>query len=326
MGRLAPSPLSSPMSLVSDISATGGAPNSAISAFEREFSEHRRRARVGWTVGTVIFLIVFMVTAELGDFFRVTQVTMPDGSREWRWIIPAGLPRLGEYISLTIPVLRWDSFWADFAEWFWRWRVWLQLLIETVLIAFMATVFGVIGGFLLSFPASRNLAPNKAVLWISRRYLEIARTVPELVWALIFVFCFSVGPMAGVLAIGLHATGALGKLYSEVNENIDMRPLEGVKAAGGTWFDQIRYGAVPQVLPNIVSYTLLRFEINVRASSIIGYVGAGGLGQEFREAMSLQEYTDLSALFVIIFVTVIVIDYGSEKLRHRIIGLEKAPS
>jgi len=174
----------------------------------------------------------------------------------------------------------------------------------------------------LSFPASRNLTPNKWVLWVTRRYLEIARTVPELVWALIFVFCFSVGPMAGVLAIGLHAAGALGKLYSEVNENIDMRPLEGVKAAGGSWFDQIRYGAVPQVLPNIISYTLLRFEINVRSSSIIGYVGAGGLGQEFRTALSFQEYTDLSALFIIIFVTVIVIDYGSEKLRHRIIGME----
>ncbi|MEC7963536.1 MAG: phosphonate ABC transporter, permease protein PhnE, partial [Pseudomonadota bacterium] len=207
--------------------------------------------------------------------------------------------------------------------WFWRWKIWMNLLFETILIAFMATVFGVIGGFLLSFPAARNLAPNTWVLWITRRYLEIARTVPELVWALIFVFCFSVGPMAGVLAIGLHATGALGKLYSEVNENIDMRPLEGVKAAGGSWFDQIRYGAVPQVLPNILSYTLLRFEINVRASSIIGYVGAGGLGQEFRTAMSFQEYTDLSALFIIIFVTVVIIDYGSEKLRHRVIGLEE---
>ena len=187
----------------------------------------------------------------------------------------------------------------------------------------MATVLGVIGGFLLSFPASRNLAPNQAVLWVTRRYLEIARTVPELVWALIFVFCFSVGPLAGVIAIGLHSVGSLGKLYSEVNENIDMRPLDGVTAAGGTWFDRIRYGVVPQVLPNIISYTLLRFEINVRASSIIGYVGAGGLGQEFRIALSFQEYTDLSALFVIIFITVIIIDYGSEKLRHHIIGFEE---
>jgi phosphonate transport system permease protein len=306
----------------SDI-ATAGSP---ISQFEVDFANRRRRMRIGWAIGTVLFLIVFALTSWIGDFFKVTQVTMQDGSREWRWIISAGIPRLGEFIEQTIPTVRWDTLGADLGNWFWRWKIWLELLFETILIAFMATVLGVIGGFVLSFPASRNLAPNKWALWITRRYLEIARTVPELVWALIFVFCFSVGPMAGVLAIGLHATGALGKLYSEVNENIDMRPLEGVKAAGGSWFDQIRYGAVPQVLPNIISYTLLRFEINVRASSIIGYVGAGGLGQEFRIAMSFQEYTDLSALFVIIFVTVMIIDYGSEKLRHRVIGMEERTS
>jgi phosphonate transport system permease protein len=309
------------MAALADISP----PLSARAAFEREYAAARRRARIGWTLGAGVFLALFFLTAWLGDFFRVTQMTMPDGSREWRWVLPAGLPRLGEFIEKMIPTLRWESLGADLANWFWRWQTWLWLLLETILIAFMATVFGVVGGFLLSFPASRNLAPNAWVLWITRRYLEIARTVPELVWALIFVFCFSVGPMAGVLAIGLHAAGALGKLYSEVNENIDMRPLEGVKAAGGTWFDQIRYGVVPQVLPNTISYTLLRFEINVRSSTIIGYVGAGGLGQEFRTAMSLQEYTDLSALFVIVLATVIAIDWGSEKLRHRIIGLEDRP-
>lgn len=293
-----------------------------ISAFEAEYADARRRARLTWIVSLVLFAIIFAWTSWLGDFFKVTQVTMPDGSRDWRWIIPAGLPRLGEFISKTIPVLHWDTLGADLANWFWRWRIWMQLLLETILIAFMATVIGVVGGFLLSFPAARNLTPNVYVLWITRRFLEIARTVPELVWALIFVFCFSVGPMAGVMAIALHACGALGKLYSEVNENIDMRPLDGVKAAGGSWFDQIRYGAVPQVMPNIISYTLLRFEINVRSSSIIGYVGAGGLGQEFRVAMSFQEYTDLSALFLITLVTVIIIDFGSEKLRHRVIGLE----
>ncbi|MEO1733741.1 MAG: phosphonate ABC transporter, permease protein PhnE [Pseudomonadota bacterium] len=309
------------MTAVADVT-----PLRPLDQFELDYAAQKRRAKLSWLVASAILLAVFTFSAWLGDFFKVTQVTLPDGSREWRWLLGAGLPRLGDFIDRTLPTLRWDSLGADFAEWFWRWRVWVNLLIETILIAFMATLFGVIGGFLLSFPASRNLAPNKWVLWISRRYLEIARTVPDLVWALIFVYCFSVGPMAGVLAIGLHACGALGKLYSEVNENIDMRPLEGVKAAGGTWFDQIRYGAVPQVLPNIVSYTLLRFEINVRSSSIIGYVGAGGLGQEFREALSLQEYTDLSALFLMIFLTIVVIDFGSEKLRHRIIGLEKGPS
>lgn len=315
------------MTMSADLSAGAAAASGGgadtLAEFERAYAAQRRRSLRNWTLGTTLFLILFALSSWLGDFFKVTQITLPDGSRDWRWIIPAGLPRLGEYISQTIPTLHWDSLGADLANWFWRWKIWMNLLFETILIAFMATVFGVIGGFLLSFPAARNLAPNTWVLWITRRYLEIARTVPELVWALIFVFCFSVGPMAGVLAIGLHATGALGKLYSEVNENIDMRPLEGVKAAGGSWFDQIRYGAVPQVLPNILSYTLLRFEINVRASSIIGYVGAGGLGQEFRTAMSFQEYTDLSALFIIIFVTVVIIDYGSEKLRHRVIGLEE---
>jgi len=296
---------------------------SAMEQFEVDYADQRRRSIRAWTIGTAIFIVVFMITAWLGDFFKMVQATMPDGSREWVWIISNGIPRLGDYIVQTFPALRWDSLGADFAEWFWRWQVWLDLLIETILIAFVGTVIGVVGGFLISFPASRNLAPNNTVLWISRRYCEIARTVPDLVWALIFVFCFSVGPFAGVLAIGLSATGSLGKLYSEVNENIDMRPLEGVKASGGTWFDQIRYGAVPQVMPNTISYTLLRFEINVRSSTIIGYVGAGGLGQEFRTAMSFQEYTDLSALFVIVLVTVVIIDWGSEKLRHRIIGLDR---
>jgi phosphonate transport system permease protein len=246
----------------------------------------------------------------MGDFFKVTQVTMPDGSREWRWIIPAGFPRSGRIHRQDHPRCCMGELGPISPPGSGASKTWMLLLLETILIAFMATVLGVVGGFILSFPASRNLcAQQMGAVDRCRRYLEIARTVPELVWALIFVFCFSVGPMAGVMAIGLHATGALGKLYSEVNENIDMGPLEGVKAAGGTWFDQIRYGAVPQVLPNIISYTLLRFEINVRASSIIGYVGAGGLGQEFRTAMSFQEYTDLSALFVIIFVTVLVIDY-----------------
>ncbi|MCT8998845.1 phosphonate ABC transporter, permease protein PhnE [Chelativorans intermedius] len=289
--------------------------------FEADYAAHRRRARRVQAVSVLAFAVAFLATARMGGFFDVSEVTLPSGERVTAWRLWAGLPRLGEYLYKTLPVLRWDSLGTDLADWFWRWQTWLRLLLETILIAYMATALGVVGAFILSFPASRNLAPSRLVLNLTRRYLEIVRTVPELVWALIFVFCFGVGPLAGVLAIGLHTTGALGKLYSEANENIDMRPVEGVKASGGDWFRQIRYGVVPQVIPNVISYTLLRFEINVRASSIIGFVGAGGLGQEIRVAMSLQEYTDLSALFLIIFATVIVMDFLSEKLRHRIIGI-----
>jgi len=291
--------------------------------FEQDFAANRRRQRrFFWGFALGLFAITWL-TADLSGFFRVTQLTLADGSRAEAWVVAAGLPRLGEYLEKTLPALRADSLIADFGDWFWRWKIWAWLLLETVLIGFLATVFGVAGGLLLSFPASRNLAPRPWILWLTRRVLEIARTVPDLVWALIFVFCFGVGPMAGVLAVALHSMGSLGKLYSEANENIDMRQVEGVKAAGGSWADQMRWGALPQVVPNVLSYTLLRFEINVRSSSIIGYVGAGGLGQELRTAISLQEYTDLSALFLIILVTVVVIDRASEHIRHRVIGLGK---
>ncbi|MEO0912478.1 MAG: phosphonate ABC transporter, permease protein PhnE, partial [Pseudomonadota bacterium] len=153
-------------------------PATPVEMFEADYAALRRRSKMVWAVGTGLFLVLFLLSAWLGDFFKVTQVTTTEGTREWRWVIPAGIPRLGEFIEKTIPVLRWESLGADFANWFWRWQVWLRLLFETILIAFMATTFGVIGGFLLSFPASRNLAPNVWVLWITRRYLEIARTVP----------------------------------------------------------------------------------------------------------------------------------------------------
>lgn len=290
--------------------------------FERDFADRRRRHRLTFLAVTGLMLALFWTTAVLSGFFTVTQLTLADGTRAEAWVIAAGLPRLGEYLEKTLPTLRMDSLGDDLGTWFWRWKVWAWLLLETVLIGFLATVFGVVGGLLLSFPASRNLSPAPWLLWLCRRVLEIARTVPDLVFALIFVFSFGVGPMAGVLAIALHSMGSLGKLYSEANENIDMRPVEGIKASGGTWADQMRWGVLPQVIPNVLSYTLLRFEINVRSSSIIGYVGAGGLGQELRTAISLQEYTDLSALFIIIFATVMVIDWLSERLRHRVIGLE----
>ncbi len=125
-----------------------------------------------------------------------------------------------------------------------------------------------------------------------------------------------------MFAIAIHSTGALGKLYTEVIENANLKPWEGMVSAGAGWWQAVRYAIVPQVLPNVASYTLLRFEVNVRSSSIIGYVGAGGLGQEIQHVISFQEYESISALFVIIVVTVMIIDWSCERLRHRIIGFE----
>jgi len=295
-----------PLSSTPNLVASGG--SEAIARFHDRYAamrRHKRRIDLLFALG---FLLCLGFSAVIGDFNPVKIWT--------------GLPRLHEFIVKILPVLRWESLWADLQEWFLPGKIWLKLLLETVLIAFLASVFGVCGAFVLSFPASRNLMRNRRLLFISRRLLEVSRTVPELVYALIFVFCFGIGPMAGVLAIGVHTMGALGKLYSEVNENIDMKPVEGLRAAGANWLQMVRYAVVPQVLPNHVSYTLLRFEINVRSSSIIGFVGAGGLGQEIRTAISFQYYTDISALFLLILGTVAAIDLACERIRHHFIGRE----
>ena len=153
--------------------------------------------------------------------------------------------------------------------------------------------------------------------------LEFCRTVPDIVFALIFVFAFGLGALPGVLAITLHTTGTLGKLFAEVIENIDMKPVEGVSATGGSWFAQVRFGVLPQVLSNIASYTLLRFEINVRGATVIGFVGAGGIGTELITAIRKFYYSDVSAILLMLLVCVMLIDAGSERLRHRLLATER---
>src|SRR5690606_3822020 len=194
-------------------------------------------------------------------------------------------------------------------------RFWLRLLVETILMGFVGTVLGGLVALLLCFPASRNLVDNAGIYFAARRSLEFLRTVPELVFALIFVFAFGLGPFAGVLAIAIHTAGSLGKLFAEVNENVDPRPLEGVRAAGGNWPMVMRLGVIPQVLPNYASYLLLRFEINVRGASALGIVGAGGIGEDLYVAIRQFEYTDISAIMLLLIITTAVIDIVCEAIR-----------
>lgn len=209
---------------------------------------------------------------------------------------------------------------TDFGEWFWGWKRWSLLLIETLLIAYVGTLLGLVGGFILCFVASINLMPSATIRFVARRYLEFCRTVPELVFALIFVVAFGLGPIPGVLAVGIHTTGALGKLFAEVVENIDMKPVEGVAATGGSWIERIRFAVLPQVLSNFASYTLLRFEINVRSAAVMGFVGAGGIGHELLTSIRRFQYPDISALLIMIVATVVVIDLLTERLRHSVLS------
>jgi len=211
---------------------------------------------------------------------------------------------------------------TDPAEWFWGWKKWLALMGETLLMAYLGTLLGATAAFVLCFLASQNLTKSKGVVFFTRRLMEFCRTVPELVFALIFVVAFSLGPLPGILALAIHTAGALGKLFAEVVENIDMKPVDGVVATGGNWFHKIRFAVLPQVASNFASYALLRFEINVRGASVLGFVGAGGIGQTLLEVIRKFYYADVSALLVMIIATVMIIDAVTERIRHKLIGLD----
>ena len=209
--------------------------------------------------------------------------------------------------------------WHDPAEWFWGLGRWLLLLGDTVLMAYVGTLLGCTGGFVLGLLSAANIVPSAPLRWGVKRLLEFCRTVPEVVFALVFVIAFGLGPLPGVLALAIHTLGAQGKLFSEVVENIDMKPVEGAQAAGASWTQMARFAVVPQVLPGFFSYALLRFEINVRGAAVLGFVGAGGIGQDLVEAVRKFYYNDVAALLVLIILTVTLIDTATSVLRRRLL-------
>lgn len=273
----------------------------------------RRRSRglAGWSGGLVL-LLCLAVSARVAEVYPSSLI--------------GGVPRIGEYFYKLAPHLRADALFSgsrtdgSIAYWMYRIDSWLWLLFETSQMALLATLGGAALALLLCFPAAANLAPNRMIYILFRRGLELFRTVPDIVYALILVWTFGIGPLAGILAIGLHTVGALGKYFAEVVENADMRPWEGVIGAGGNWFQAVRYAILPQVLPNFLSYVLIRFEINVRGATVIGFVGAGGIGQELYTVISFNYYQEISAIIVLIILAVSAIDLLSEALRTRAIG------
>jgi phosphonate transport system permease protein len=224
------------------------------------------------------------------------------------------------YFGRILPKLSVAHFGADVADWYWNLTGWLKLLLDTVLIAYLGTLIGAVGAFSMAFLAATNLAPSGALRWSIKRVFEFCRTVPNLVFALMFVSAFGLGPLAGILAIAIHSFGTLGKLFTEALENIDMKPVEGVRSTGSRFIEAMRFGALPQVMSTFASYTLLRFEINVREGSVVGMVGAGGIGQDLFVAIRKFYYTDVSAILLMIIVCVAVIDLVTERIRHRLSG------
>ncbi|MCS6931558.1 MAG: phosphonate ABC transporter, permease protein PhnE [Acetobacteraceae bacterium] len=289
---------------------SGLAASDAVLRGEAAFQAARRERRRATLLAVAIIALCLYVSAWMSE--------VSPG------VLLAGLPRVTEYFLRILPDLRWAALFADsetegsLAHWFYRADAWGLLLLETANMAALATLGGAAAALLLSFFAARNLARSAWSARLARRTLEALRTIPEIVYALIFVWAFGVGALAGILAIMLHTVGALGKLFSEVIENADMRPWDGVRAAGGTWSEACRFAILPQVAPNLISYSLLRFEINLRGASVIGFVGAGGIGQEIYTVISFNYYEEVSAIVLMVIATVALIDLVSERLRHRI--------
>ncbi len=194
-------------------------------------------------------------------------------------------------------------------------------LVETINIAAVSTLIGALLATILSLLSTRGLARWPRFIPMFRRIMDIMRAVPEIVIALVLIFVLGGGPVPAMIALAFHTSGALGKLFSEVNENADLKPVEGLNSVGASWFQSIYLGIIPQVIPNYFSYALLRFEINIRASAILGFVGAGGIGYELKNAMSWGQgkYDEAAALFILLFGTIVFFDQLSSYIRNHIV-------
>ena len=199
-----------------------------------------------------------------------------------------------------------------------QWRFFLQEMIVTLQIALWGTALAVVFAVPFGLLSAANIAPA----WVRqpvRRLMDAARAINEMVFAMLFIVAVGLGPFAGVLALFVHTTGVLAKLFSEAVESIDMQPVEGIRATGANALEEIVYGIIPQVLPLWISYTLYRFESNVRSASVVGMVGAGGVGVILWEIIRAFQYAETCALMIIIVVSVTGIDLISARIRKALV-------
>jgi phosphonate transport system permease protein len=203
-----------------------------------------------------------------------------------------------------------------------------RALAESIAMAFLGTLIASVIGLPLGLLAARNVLPNRVTRFILRRKFEFLRGVDPLIWALVYVRAVGLGPLAGVLAIATSDTGTMAKLYSEAIETADRRTADGVRAAGGAGAQVVRLGMLPQVLPVMVANTLYMFESNTRSATILGVVGAGGIGFELSDRIRAHQWDQVGFLILMIIVAVAVIDVISFTLRNRLInaGRDLPPS
>ncbi|MEL6997069.1 MAG: phosphonate ABC transporter, permease protein PhnE [Pseudomonadota bacterium] len=233
--------------------------------------------------------------------------------------VPSDMHRFGQVLfgSDNMALLLKDFFEPNFRYW----RSYLELMLESVQMAVWGSFLSVLLAVPFGLLSSTNLAPAWVVFPV-RRLMDAFRAINELVFALIFVAAVGLGPLAGVMALTIHTTGTLAKLFSEAVEAIDPRPVEGIRATGSSRLQEIVYGVVPQVLPLWISFSLYRFEANIRSATVLGIVGAGGIGMSLSESLRGFDYASGAAILLIILATVSIFDIFGTLLRRVVIDGE----
>lgn len=221
------------------------------------------------------------------------------------------LPRVWVIVRLMLD-------WSHFAEW--DHAELLRSMVETVAMAFLGTMLAALVAVPLGFLGARNVVPQRVFRFCTRRLFDGFRGLDQLIWALVFVRAVGLGPIAGILAIFVADTGVLAKLYAEAIENIDGKQVEGVRSTGAGRVVTLRYGILPQVLPVMISQALYQIESNSREATILGLVGAGGIGLRLSERIQINAWDQVAYCIVLILVTVALIDVLSRMLRLRLIG------
>jgi phosphonate transport system permease protein len=255
-----------------------------------------------WTVGrTLRWLVLLALGAAVlwwsarGIGFSVAELVR-------------GLPWVFDLISRMVP-----PNWAFFERL-------VKPVIETIQIALWGTLLAVLMALPLCFLAARNLSPNLVVFHAMRQVLNALRGINEIIFALIFVAAVGLGPFSGVLALAIHGAGMLGKFFAEAVEEIDAGPVEALRATGARPALVVVFGVLPQVIPSWIAATLYRFEVNLRAATILGMVGAGGIGFELMSSLKLFQYQDTAVCVLVILAMVMTADYLSSRLRARILA------
>ena len=281
---------------------TGGTPPSLAAATETYLAMNRRKRMYGG-----ILLVLF-----LGLMASGWQISEARNAGDF---LP-GLSQLGDFPYEVL-----SEAWTNRANLPGYLVEFFPSLIETINIAAVSTLVGALIAGFLSLLASRGIARWPRMIPVFRRTMDALRAIPEIVIALVLIYILGGGPVPAVIAIAFHTGGALGKLFSEVAENADLKPIEGLSSVGATWAQKMWLGVIPQVAPNWLSYTLLRFEINVRASAILGFVGEGGIGHDLKIAMQWGQgrYDKVVAIFLLLFLTIVIIDRVSDHYRAKMV-------